>query len=128
MHSAMASPATARTLTLSSLHEYLKELGLPVPMPTFPSADPLHKPNDIYRAYIADALENLVECDRILLYESLQRTSTPSKGDMALVLPRLRLKHIKPSDLGVKLASAVCKPQAICLSITPIPRMLTCST
>ncbi|KXX82919.1 Arginine--tRNA ligase, cytoplasmic [Madurella mycetomatis] len=87
------------------LQTYLGELGVPIPIPTYPSANPLYNPNDIYRSYIAAALEQLTDCDRVLLYESLQRTSTPSKGDIVLVLPRLRLKSVKPDDLGVELAS-----------------------
>jgi arginyl-tRNA synthetase len=57
--------------------------------------------------YIAAALEQLIDCDRDLIYESLQRTSTPSKGDLVLVLPSLRLKGVKPNELGVELASKV---------------------
>lgn len=103
----MASYSTSRTLSLPSLEAYLGELGAPIPIPTFPSADPVNNPNDVYRSYIAAALEKLAECDRVLLYESLQRPSTLSKGDLVLVLPRLRLKGVKPSDLGVELASKV---------------------
>lgn len=33
------------------------------------------------------------------------RTATPSKGDFVLVLPRLRLKNVKPKELGADLAS-----------------------
>ncbi len=78
-----------------------------IPIPSFPSAEPVSNPNDIYRAYIAAALEKLTDCDRVLLYESLQRTSAPSKGDLSLVLPRLRLKGVKANELAVELASKV---------------------
>jgi arginyl-tRNA synthetase len=101
----MASHTTPKTLALSNLQAYLEELGAPTPVPTFPSANPVHNPNDVYRLYIAAVLEKLIDCDRVLLYESLQRPSTLSKGDLVLVLPRLRLKGVKPSDLGVELAS-----------------------
>ena len=104
---AMASSTISQTLSLPNLEAYLQELGVPGPIPRFSSAVPVHNPNDIYRSYIAAALEALTGCDRSLLYESLQRTSTPSKGDVALVLPRLRAKGVKPSDLGVELASKV---------------------
>jgi arginyl-tRNA synthetase len=103
----MASSTTSKTLSLSSLQAYLGQLGVPIPLPSFPSADPVNNPNDNYRLYIAAALEQLIDCDRDLIYESLQRTSTPSKGDLVLVLPRLRLKGVKPNELGVELASKV---------------------
>ncbi|KAK4034212.1 hypothetical protein C8A01DRAFT_18938 [Parachaetomium inaequale] len=114
----MASHTTSKTLALSNLQAYLGELGAPTPIPTFPSADPVHNPNDVYRSYIAAALEKLVDCDRVLLYESLQRPSTLSKGDLVLVLPRLRLKGVKPSDLGIELAS---KFPALGLVNPPVP-------
>ncbi|KAK4237997.1 hypothetical protein C8A03DRAFT_44193 [Achaetomium macrosporum] len=112
----MASP---KTLTLSSLQAYLEQLGAPTPVPTFPSADPVHNPNDIYRSYITAALEKLIDCDRVLLYESLQRTTTPSKGDLVLVLPRLRVKGVKPDALGAELAS---KFPVLPLVNPPVPR------
>src|SRR4051794_12872862 len=103
----MASPITPKTLSLSSLQAYLGNLGAPIPIPTFPSADPVKNLNDAYRSYIVGALEQLVKCDRVLLYESLQRTSTASKGDLLLLLPRLRLKGVNPNELAVELASKV---------------------
>lgn len=105
----MASSANSNTLTLSRLQSYLAGLQLPIPIPTFSAANPVDNPNDIYRSYIAAALAKLIDCDRDRLYESLQRTSTPSKGDIALVLPRLMMKGVKPKDLGVELASGVCE-------------------
>jgi arginyl-tRNA synthetase len=98
---------TTTTLSLESLTAYLESLGVPASFPTFPAADPFHNPNDIYRSYIAAALESILDCDRGLIYESLQRTTTPSKGDLVLVLPRLRLKNVKPKELGPDLASKV---------------------
>ena len=103
----MASSTASKTLSLSSLQACLGELGAPIPGPSFPSADPGQNPYDIYRSYIASALEKLTDCDRVLLYESLQRTSTPSKGDLSLVVPRLRVKGVKPNDLAVELSSKV---------------------
>jgi arginyl-tRNA synthetase len=97
----------ATTLSLSALAAYLSALGVPAPFPSFPAADPIHNPNDIYRSYIAAALESILDCDRALIYESLQRTATPSKGDLVLVLPRLRLKNVKPKELGIDLASKI---------------------
>ncbi|KAK4101845.1 arginyl-tRNA synthetase [Parathielavia hyrcaniae] len=101
----MALSTSQKTVSLASLEAYLGQLGAPTPLPSFPDADPVNNPNDIYRLYITDALSKLLDCDRALIYESLQRTSTPSKGDLVLVLPRLRLKGVKPSELAVELAS-----------------------
>jgi len=106
----MESSAVPKTLSLQSLEAYLEELGLLVPIPTFPSTYPIHNPVDIYRSYIAAALEKLLDCNRNLIYDSLQWTSTPSKGDIALVLPRLRIKGVKPNELGVELGAKACKP------------------
>ena len=104
---AMASSASSETLSLPSLQTYLGELGVPIPLPTFPSSDPINNPNDVYRSYIAAELEQLIGCDRVLLYDSLQRTSTSSKGDLVLVVPRLRLKGVKPNELAAELSSKV---------------------
>ncbi|KAK4246055.1 hypothetical protein C7999DRAFT_42448 [Corynascus novoguineensis] len=114
----MAAPIGPKTLSLSELQAYLKDLGAPIPIPAFPSAEPIHNPNDIYRSYIAAALETLVDCDRLLLNESLQKPSTASKGDLVLVLPRLRLKGVKPSDLAAELAL---KFPALSLVNPPLP-------
>jgi arginyl-tRNA synthetase len=106
----MESSAEPKTLSLPALEAYLKELGLPIPIPAFPSTSPIHNPIDIYRSYIAAALEKLVDCDGNLLYDSLQWTSKPSQGDITLVLPRLRIKGVKLEDLGVELAAKVRRP------------------
>jgi arginyl-tRNA synthetase len=103
----MASSTSSNTLSLPGLEAYLGELGVPIPLPTFPSSDPINNPNDVYRSYIAAELEKLIGCDRALLYDSLQRTSTPSKGDLVLVVPRLRLKGVKPNELAAELSSKV---------------------
>ncbi|KAK4122545.1 Nucleotidylyl transferase [Parathielavia appendiculata] len=68
------------------------------------NADTVHSPNDTYCLSIAAALEELVNCDRLLLYDSLQRISTPSEEGLVLVLPGLELKHAKANDLAVELA------------------------
>ncbi|KAH6851013.1 hypothetical protein B0I37DRAFT_307959 [Chaetomium sp. MPI-CAGE-AT-0009] len=101
----MTSSPSSKTLSLPSLQAYLGELGVAIPLPTFPSADLIHNPNDVYRSYIAAELGKLLDCDPVLLYESLQRTSIPSKGDLVLVVPRLRIKGAKPNELAVELSS-----------------------
>lgn len=114
----MASSTKSETLSLPGLQAFLGELGVPIPLPTFPSSDPINNPNDVYRSYIASELEKLVGCDRALLYDSLQRTSTPGKGDLVLVVPRLRLNGVKPNELAAELSSKVDeRPTAYSISL-----------
>ncbi|KAK3297742.1 uncharacterized protein B0H64DRAFT_441177 [Chaetomium fimeti] len=51
--------------------------------------------------------------------EKLGRTSTPSKGDLVLVVPRLRIKGVKPNELAIELSS---KFPTLLLVNPPLPQ------
>ncbi|KAF4977536.1 hypothetical protein FDECE_18345, partial [Fusarium decemcellulare] len=78
--------------------------GLDTPMPEFPGANTVTNPQDIFRVYLADTLQKLVDCDRLVAYEAIQPSNVTGGGDLVIVSPRLRLKDVKPKDLVNDLA------------------------
>ncbi|KAM5371718.1 hypothetical protein ACJZ2D_007883 [Fusarium nematophilum] len=92
------------TCSVSGLQNLLGEAGLHTPVPDFPAADIVHNPQDIFRVYLADTLQRLVNCDRLVAYEAIQPSNVTGMGDLVIVSPRLRLKDVKPKDLVSDLA------------------------
>ncbi|KAI9167923.1 putative arginine--tRNA ligase, cytoplasmic [Paramyrothecium foliicola] len=100
--------------------------GLPYPQPTFsglslestpPSAtsEALVRPVEIWRAYLADLISHLglLSCEAAAIQDAISSTSETSLGDLALILPRLKLKNIDKEglkklafDLGAKLPAS----------------------
>jgi arginyl-tRNA synthetase len=76
------------TVTTEGIEELLKDLGLK-PLPHVPGANTLNKPLDIGRAYLADILSSLVDCDNVAAYNSIQWPGGISSGDLAVILPKL---------------------------------------
>lgn len=95
------------TYTIDGLESLLRNAGLDVPVPVFHGADTLHNPQDIFRAYLADTVQKLVDCDRLVAYESIQPSNVTGMGDLVVVTPRLRLKGTKPKELVTDLAHRV---------------------
>ena len=110
-----ARDSAKETLSVSALQEKLQTLGVGTPIPSFKGTDVLTNPVDIYRSYLADTLTRLIDCDAQLVYESIQWTNSLPNGDLVLVVPRLRLKGVKPADLAKDLSDKV----RIVLSNTP---------
>ena len=77
------------TMEMSGLEALLRELGLTVPIPPFPSADVLNIPLDIGRSYFADILCSLIGSDAATAYNSIQLPNSIDNGDLAVILPRL---------------------------------------
>lgn len=94
------------TLTIAGLESLLHALDVKTPVPRFPSADIVSNPVDIYRSYIADAIQELTACDKEVAYDAIQWT-TFAHGDLTLVAPRLKIKGIKPNELASDIASRV---------------------
>ncbi|EEU48124.1 uncharacterized protein NECHADRAFT_31699 [Fusarium vanettenii 77-13-4] len=94
----------ATTCSVSGLEDLLGKAGLHTPVPEFPGADIVHNPQDIFRVYLADTLQRLVDCDRLVAYEAIQPSNVTGQGDLVIVSPRLRLKDVKPKDLVLDLA------------------------
>lgn len=80
------------TLSINGLQSSLERLSLDTPLPSFPVADVLVRPLDIFRSYIAQIVAEVAECDPSLAYEAIQTTSAISMGDLAVILPRLKIK------------------------------------
>ncbi|KAK0613225.1 hypothetical protein B0T14DRAFT_569301 [Immersiella caudata] len=78
------------TRTLEGLTTLLQGLDLD-DIPTFPSADPLRQPVDIFHAYLAVALQALVGCDAQQAYDSITPANAVGNGDLDIVLPKLKL-------------------------------------
>ncbi|KAL5321206.1 hypothetical protein ACEPPN_012018 [Leptodophora sp. 'Broadleaf-Isolate-01'] len=94
----------ATTTSLPGLQAFLAELGLNLgPIPFFAAADVLNKPIDIYHSYLAEHVQQLVDCDRGLVYDSIQPANTTGNGDLDVVLPKLKLPGITPKELAGEL-------------------------
>ncbi|KAL8681116.1 MAG: hypothetical protein Q9186_002768 [Xanthomendoza sp. 1 TL-2023] len=105
-----AQESVSQTTSAIALEKKLQALGVDFPIPSFKGTDALTNPVDIYRCYLADALTTIVDCDRQVVYEAIQWTNQSSHGDLLLVVPRLRMKGVKPAevtkDLSDKLPSS----------------------
>ncbi|KAI1081597.1 arginyl-tRNA synthetase [Whalleya microplaca] len=88
------------TCSISSLETLLAEIGMYTPMPIFTRSDILNKPIDVYRNYLADIASRLLECEANLAYEAVQSANIKDNSDLALVLPKLKQKNKKPSELS----------------------------
>lgn len=88
------------TLSIAGLEALLKNIGLASPIPIFPTSSPLKRPVDIYRAYLAVTASDILQTDRTLTYEALQGANIRDNSDLALVLPKLKLKGDKPKELA----------------------------
>ncbi|KAL0933847.1 arginyl-trna synthetase [Colletotrichum truncatum] len=89
------------TLSINGLQSSLERLSLDTPLPSFPVADVLVRPLDIFRSYIAQIVAEIAECDPALAYDAVQTTATIAMGDLAVILPRLKIKA--NADVAAKL-------------------------
>jgi hypothetical protein len=87
-------------------------------------ADTQNNPLGIYLSYLAETLVKLTECEPQVAYDSIQWLN--EQGDLAVVLPRLRLQDVKLEKLatdliqrvGAALSQSRCKSPVISLSLT----------
>ncbi|KAF4995876.1 hypothetical protein FGRMN_4833 [Fusarium graminum] len=101
-HKIVAMAAT--TCSVSGIENLLGKAGLDTPIPEFPGADIVHNPQDIFRVYLADLIQKLINCDRKIAYDAIQTSNITGMGDLVIVAPRLRLQGTKPEDLVSDLA------------------------
>ncbi|KAF4963838.1 hypothetical protein FSARC_8198 [Fusarium sarcochroum] len=94
----------ATTCSVGGIETLLGRAGLDTPVPDFPGADIVHNPQDIFRVYLADLLQKLLDCDRLVAYDAIQTSNITGMGDLVVVAPRLRLKGVKAEDLVTDLA------------------------
>jgi arginyl-tRNA synthetase len=95
------------TLQADSLKLLLNRLGVEDSSNSFPSADVLTRPLDIYRAHLADVLVQLTDCEPQVAYDSILEPN--DYGDLEVVIPKLRLKGSNPKELAFNLAQKVCR-------------------
>ncbi|VUC25491.1 unnamed protein product [Clonostachys rosea] len=104
------------TTSLEGLSAKLACLGAGA-LPDHASIQPLHRPNDIYRAYLIPIIAQLTGSDHQLVSESIQIPTALAHGDLTLPVPRLRLKGKKPAESCVEIAAGFDHP----LFQKPIP-------
>ncbi|KAK2053785.1 arginyl-tRNA synthetase [Colletotrichum caudatum] len=80
------------TLSISGLQSSLEKLSLNSPLPSFPEAEVLVRPLDVFRSYIAEIVAEISGCDPAVAYDAIQSTAAISMGDLAVILPRLKIK------------------------------------
>ncbi|KAH7155825.1 hypothetical protein B0J13DRAFT_546435 [Dactylonectria estremocensis] len=86
------------TSTPKGLEALLEGLSLD-PLPQYGSNDALTKPVEIWRSYFARFLSTVLDCDESVIQEAISSTTETSLGDLALILPRLKLKNLDHNGL-----------------------------
>ncbi|ROV93933.1 hypothetical protein VSDG_06258 [Cytospora chrysosperma] len=89
------------TLTLKGLEEALENLHLE-PLPQLGPADPLEKPLDIARCYLAKILSGVAEVEPELAYNSIQWPNNIFNGDLVVILPKLSHKA-EPEEYALQI-------------------------
>lgn len=96
------------TTSLGGLAGELSKLGITLALPAadeFQAPRYLHRPLDIWRAYLALHISEATKRDIVTSYDAIQTTSNLAAGDLTLPVPRLRFKSRTPNDLCAELAS-----------------------
>jgi arginyl-tRNA synthetase len=93
------------TTTPDGLQALLGAVGVEGPIPSFPWADTQNNPLSIYLSYLAETVVELTECEPQVAYDSIQWLN--EQGDLAVVLPRLRLQDVKVEELAADLIQRV---------------------
>jgi hypothetical protein len=91
--------AAMSTLTQDGVKALLEKLGVVDSSRASLLPDYLTNPIGIYVPYLAGIVVQLTGCAPEVAYEALQWPN--DLGDLVVVLPRLRLQDIKPSDLAI---------------------------
>ncbi|EFE40444.1 hypothetical protein TRV_04838 [Trichophyton verrucosum HKI 0517] len=91
--------------SIQGLEALLQSLKVSTPIPQFPQANVLFAPADIYRSYIAEVIQKLVECDKDTAYDAVQWANAATNADLMLITARLKLKGINPKQLAEDIVS-----------------------
>jgi hypothetical protein len=113
------------TTSLPGLEAFVAELGLGR-VPSFAAADVLNDPMDLCHSYLAEYFQQLVGCDRGLVYKAIQPPNTIQDGDLDIVLPRLKLPGGSPKELAGELLKQVCWNSSTFLDVRPNLTCLFC--
>ena len=93
------------TLSTDGLQTLLGRVGAECPIPSFSSADIENSPMDIYLSYLAQILVQLTGCEPQVAYESILWPD--DFCDLVVVVPRLRIKDVKPTESAFELNKGV---------------------
>ena len=93
------------TLTFEGIQNMLGELGVEIPILSFPQADIQNSPMGIYLSHVADILVQITDCAPQVAYDSIQWPN--DSADFEVVVPRLRIQDAEPSDLAIELKHRV---------------------
>lgn len=96
--------------SIQGLEALLQSLKVSTPIPQFPQANVLSAPADIYRSYIAEVIQKLVDCDKDTAYDTVQWANAATNADLMLITARLKLKGINPKQLAEDIVSKVYIP------------------
>ncbi|EGE84389.1 arginyl-tRNA synthetase [Blastomyces dermatitidis ATCC 18188] len=107
------------TLAINGLETLLQSLEVEIPVPTFPTANNVANPVDVYRCYVAKVVKQGVKCDEDTAYNAIQRTQVLAHGDVMVVVARLRLKGANVDQVALDLSSKLC---GISLISNPVPK------
>ena len=93
--------------SLLELEHLLGDMGLETPVPQCSGTDVLAKPIDIYRSYLASLVAGALNSSPSIIYEAIHSTTDISLGDLAVVLPRLKLNKEEMKSLPLELKTKV---------------------
>ncbi|KAG5207958.1 hypothetical protein GTR04_0186 [Trichophyton interdigitale] len=91
--------------SIQGLETLLQALEVSTPVPQFLHANVLSAPVDIYRSYIAEIIQKLVECDEDTAYDAVQWANASTNADLMFITARLKLKGVNPKQLAEDIAS-----------------------
>jgi arginyl-tRNA synthetase len=93
------------TLTNDGIEALLERLGVEDPRRASSLEDALTSPISIYMPFLADVVVQVTGCAPEAAYDSLQWPN--ELGDLVVVLPRLRIQHVKPHELAAGIREKV---------------------
>lgn len=95
------------TLTLNGLEDALGNLHLE-PLPQLSATDPLERPLDIARCYLAKDLAGVAGVAPEVAYNSIQWPNNIFNGDLVVILPKLS-QGADPAAYASEILKNVCK-------------------
>ena len=94
---------------LDTLQAKLSELGIHSQLPVFAEYHILQNLIDIYRSHIVTTIHPFIDASPERIHNGLQWTNKLANGDLALVLPMLRLEAVEVTqyakELGFKVSA-----------------------
>lgn len=95
------------TLTLNGLEAALSDLHLDT-LPSIEATNPLDKPLDIARSYLAKIIEAVANVGPDVAYNSIQWPNNVYNGDLVVILPKLS-RGVDPGEYALEIIPKVCR-------------------